>query len=83
LAAVVHCCERYPAIAKDWRLPSGFNPTLAGSGPWFSEGYFGLDQGIIVLMIENYCSQLLWKLMRQSPYIKIGLERAAFRGGWL
>jgi hypothetical protein len=83
LAAVVHCCERYPEIAKDWTLPSGFNPTLAGSGPWISKGYFGLDQGIIVLMIENYRSQLLWKLMRQCPYIKIGLDRAAFRGGWL
>jgi len=83
LAAVIHCRERYPGIATDWRLPSGFNPTLAKSGPWISEGYFGLDQGIIVLMIENYRSQLVWKLTRQCPFIRTGLDRAAFRGGWL
>jgi hypothetical protein len=58
---------------------------LAGSGTagWISEGYFGLDQGIIVLMIENYRSQLTWSLMRACPYIQRGLQRAGFRGGWL
>ena len=43
-----------------------------GSRCWVSEGYFGLDQGIVVLMIENYRSQLIWKLMRQCPYIGNG-----------
>lgn len=85
LSAVRHCCERYPEMLAEYRLPSGFNPTLAGSGPsgWISEGYFGLDQGIIVLMIENYRSQLIWSLMRACPDIRRGLRRAGFRGGWL
>jgi len=67
------------------RLPSGFNPTLAESGTsgWVSDGYFGLDQGIVVLMIENYRSQLIWKLMRECPHIRNGLRRAGFKGGWL
>jgi len=66
-------------------LPSGFNPTLPGAGPagWVSEGYYGLDQGLLVLMIENYRSGLIWKLMRQCPYIGGGLRRAGFTGGWL
>jgi hypothetical protein len=34
-------------------------------------------------MIENYKSELLWRLTRQSPYIVSGLRRAGFRGGWL
>ena len=85
LAAVRHCLTHYPDIVKDGRLPSGFNPTLSGSNShgWISEGHFGLDQGIIVLMIENYRSQLVWKLMRDCPYIKRGLQRAGFRGSWL
>jgi len=85
LPAVRHFCERYPEITKEYRLPSGFNPTLVGNSPhgWVSKGYFGLDQGIIVLMTENYRSQLIWKLMRQCPYIRVGLQRAGFRGGWL
>ena len=85
LSAVRHYCEVYPDMAREFRLPSGFNPTLAGIGPagWISQGYFGLDQGIIVLMIENYRSQLIWSLMRSCSHIKRGLQRAGFRGGWL
>ena len=85
LAAIRHFCEHYPEVINEYRLPSGFNPTLVrnGSKCWISEGYFGLDQGIVVLMIENYRSQLIWKLMRQCPFIGNGLRNADFRGGWL
>ena len=85
LAAIRYFCEHYPEIVNEYRLPSGFNPTFTpdGSRCWVSEGYFGLDQGIVVLMIENYRSQLIWKLMRQCPYIAKGLRAADFRGGWL
>ena len=85
LAAMRHFRDRYPQIVNDYRLPSGFNPTLVenGSQGWISEGYLGLDQGIVVLMIENYRSELIWKLMRQCPYIGNGLRGADFRGGWL
>jgi hypothetical protein len=64
---------------------SGFNPTVAEDGPegWISEGTFGLDQGMIVLMIENLRSGLLWKLGRGNPCIRAGLRRAGFSGGWL
>jgi hypothetical protein len=34
-------------------------------------------------MIENYRSGLLWRLMRQCPYLVSGLRRAGFTGGWL
>jgi len=85
LAALRMLCARYPQMTQASRLPSGFNPTLRGEGPqgWVSEGYFGLDQGVIVLMIENHRSQLLWKLMRRCPHIGEGLRRAGFRGAWL
>lgn len=85
LAAVRHLVERYPQLVREYRLPSSFNPTLPGSGPhgWISEDYFGLDQGIVVLMIENYRSQLIWRLMRDCPCIRTGLRRAGFTGGWL
>jgi hypothetical protein len=50
---------------------------------WFDNDYLGIDQGPIIGMIENYRSGLIWKLLRQSPYIKLGLQRAGFTGGWL
>jgi hypothetical protein len=50
---------------------------------WFDVDYLGIDQGPIIAMIENYRTGLIWKLMRQSPYIRRGLQRAGFTGGWL
>jgi len=50
---------------------------------WFDTDYLGIDQGPIIAMIENYRTGLIWRLMRQSPYIKAGLQRAGFAGGWL
>jgi len=85
ISALRHFCARYPEMIRDSRLPSGFNPTVSGDGAsgWVSEGYFGLDQGIVVLMIENHRSRLIWNLMRQCPHIDRGLRRAGFTGGWL
>lgn len=85
MPAVRHLFERYPEMAPECMLPSGLNPTFAGKGSpcWTSEHYFGLDQGIVVMMIENYRSQLIWNLMRRCPHIKTGLQRAGFTGGWL
>jgi len=64
-----------------------FNPTFpSNSGKpcgWISPHNFGLNDGPIVLMIENFRSGLLWRLMRRCPYLVTGLRRAGFRGGWL
>jgi hypothetical protein len=85
LSALRHFCTRYPEMMRDSKLPSGFNPTSPGGSPagWVSDGYFGLDQGIVVMMIENYRSKMIWRLMRRCPYIGSGLRRAGFSGGWL
>ncbi len=85
LSAVRHFFELYPEWTSSWRLPSGFNRSAPGadSRGWISEGYYGLDQGIVLLMIENYRSGLIWKLLRSARPIRIGLERAGFEGGWL
>jgi hypothetical protein len=64
-----------------------FNPSYPSKSTnpfgWVSPFHFGINQGPIILMIENYRSGLLWKLMRACPYIATGLRRAGFSGGWL
>jgi hypothetical protein len=50
---------------------------------WIANDYLGIDQGPIVAMIENYRSGLIWQIMHRNPYIRRGLERAGFTGGWL
>jgi len=77
--------ETFPEMTSKYGFKCSFNPTFstASSGSWISKGYYGLDQGPIVLMIENYRSGFLWRLMRRCPYIIDGLRRAGFAGGWL
>ncbi len=64
-----------------------FNPTFPDSVDpshcWVSPFHFGINEGPVVLMIENARSGLLWRLMRTCPYLVTGLRRAGFRGGWL
>jgi hypothetical protein len=72
-----------------------FNPTLTDTNVrlqhgrivpnvgWVDGDYLGIDQGPIVCMIENWRSGLIWNVMRRSPHIRRGLDRAGFTGGWL
>jgi hypothetical protein len=73
--------------ADSYGFKATFNPTfpVKDKNPygWISPWNFGLNQGPIVLMIENYRTGLLWNLMRRCPYVVTGLRRAGFTGGWL
>lgn len=64
-----------------------FNPTFgeltSSSSAWFDDDYLGIDQGPILLMAENYQSDFLWDLMKKNKYIRAGLKKAGFSGGWL
>jgi hypothetical protein len=64
-----------------------FNQTFrvddSPTGWWVTPYQFGIDQGPVVLMIENYRSGLIWNLTRRCPPVVTGLRRAGFTGGWL
>lgn len=55
------------------------DPTKSWISPW----QFGLNQGPIILMIENYKSALIWNIFKKSPSVVNGLKKARFSGGWL
>src|SRR5581483_819573 len=71
--------------------PYGFKPSFnqtftvddSPTGWWVTPYHFGIDQGPVVLMIENYRSSLIWDIMRHCPALLVGLRRAGFAGGWL
>ena len=85
--ALAHVDEHHPEITSTYGFKCSFNPTFPGGetadGGWVSQGYYGLDQGPIVLMIENYRTGLPWRLMRGCAPLVTGLRRAGFTGGWL
>ena len=71
-----------------------FNPTFTAQGQqevgtvdpqlgWFDVDYLGIDQGPILIMIENYRTGLVWNVMKTNAHIIRGLQRAGFSGGWL
>jgi hypothetical protein len=72
---------------KQYGFKRSFNRTFtlddSPTGWWVSENQFGIDQGPVALMVENYRSGLIWDIMRRCPYIIAGLRRAGFTGGWL
>jgi len=71
---------------KQYGFLDSFNPTyLTPKTPngWFDRDYLGIDQGPIVIMIENLRNGLVWNVMKKNPYIVKGLQRAGFSGGWL
>ncbi|MEO8721700.1 MAG: glucoamylase family protein [Ginsengibacter sp.] len=56
----------------------GFKDAFNESRNWVADSYLAIDEGPIVVMIENYRSGLFWKLFMQIPEIQNGLRRLGF-----
>ena len=87
LPTIRHLMDSHPEMIGEYGLMCSLNRTFQ-DGPgdtdgWHAKGYYGLDQGPIVLMIENYRSGSPWRWMQRCPYLVEGLRRAGFTGGWL
>ena len=52
-----------------------FNPTAK----WVSNDFFGIDQGPMLLMIENFRTGLIWNNVMKDPVIQQGLEKLNFQ----
>ncbi len=87
LPTVRHFNELRLRETNPYGFKATFNPTYPDESGrtcgWISPWHYGLNQGPIVMMIENFRTGLLWDLMRRCPYVVEGLRRANFRGGWL
>ncbi|UVO50852.1 Tat pathway signal protein [Sphingomonas sp. SUN019] len=86
---------RVPGLYQQYGFLDAFNPsfrysekkletgTVDAANGWVASDYLGIDQGPILLQAANYRSDFVWKVMRKSPVIRRGLQRAGFTGGWL
>lgn len=59
----------------------GFSDAINVSKNWVSDKVFAIDQGPLLLMIENYRTGLIWKTLEQNQPIQNGLVRIGFRKG--
>ena len=58
----------------------GFTDAFNETRDWWADTFLAIDQGPIVVMIENYRSGLLWKLFMGAPEVRRGLARLGFEG---
>lgn len=56
----------------------GFYDAFNLTNPWFADSYLAIDQGPIVVMIENYRTGLLWNLFMSAPEVKTGMKNLGF-----
>ena len=56
----------------------GFRDAFNSGQGWFDTDELGIDQGPIVIMIENYRTQNVWRLFMRNAEVQRGLQRAGF-----
>jgi len=56
----------------------GFKDAFSEDRDWFASSYLAIDQGPIIVMIENHLSGLMWELFMSCPEIKSGLAALGF-----
>jgi hypothetical protein len=60
-----------------WR-ELGFVDAFCESQRWYADTFLAIDQGPIILMIENHRTGLLWRLFMSVPEVRTGLRRLGF-----
>jgi hypothetical protein len=63
--------------------PYGFKDAFSLNEIWFADSYLAIDEGPIIVMIENYRTGLLWSLFTSCPEIKTGMKNLGFTAPYL
>ena len=58
--------------------PYGFYDAFNQTEDWYATNYLAIDQGPIIVMIENYRTGLLWDLFMSCPEVQTGLNTLGF-----
>jgi hypothetical protein len=67
---------------KIWK-EYGFVDAFSLHNVWFADSFLAIDQGPIIVMIENYRSGLLWNLFTSCPEVKAGMQVLGFSAPYL
>jgi hypothetical protein len=83
LPTLEHSIHKLHLDSKDkYGFESSYNCTVNKDKPedarWVSPHNFGINHGPLVIMTENYLSQMIWKLMKNCSPLQNGIKRAGF-----
>jgi hypothetical protein len=80
MQALRHFYEEHgDKIWSEYGFVDAFNETEN----WYAKSHLAIDQGPIIVMIENYRTGLLWKLFMNIPEIQGGLRKLGFQSPYL
>jgi len=68
----------YDSLGTRLMGPYGFYDAFSLEYDWFPRRYLAIDQGPVVVMIENYRSGLLWDLFIKNEEVQRGLDKLGF-----
>jgi hypothetical protein len=74
MRALRHFLSMGERVWRQYGFIDAFNETAG----WYGDDYLAIDQGPIVVMIENYRTQLIWRLFMSCPEIHAGLRALEF-----
>lgn len=91
LSSMPYTPEQSMAALKHWYKDRrnelwggyGFYDAFSETENWFPKHYLAIDQGPIVVMMENHRSGLLWKLFMSCPEVQAGLKKLGFTSPYL
>ena len=72
------CAPSIAASARGFGRPMASATRSTSRPQWYATDELGIDQGPIVIMIENYRNQRVWQLFMQNAEVQRGLQRAGF-----
>lgn len=58
--------------------PNGFYDAFNGDQNWVADSYLAIDQGPILVMLQNHRTELLWNTFMKNPEIKPALDAIGF-----
>ncbi|MEO1497748.1 MAG: glucoamylase family protein [Planctomycetota bacterium] len=74
--------DSFNLCLTDTRVDVRHGKVVDGAG-WFNGDYLGIDQGPLLLMIENHRTGGVWRVMRGCEPLRRGLTQAGFTADWL
>ena len=69
----------YEERGKDLWTDYGFVDGFSDEHNWVANSHLAIDQGPIIVMIENYRTQLIWNLFMKIPDVQNGLKKLGFK----
>ncbi|MBT3381292.1 MAG: hypothetical protein HN742_22260 [Lentisphaerae bacterium] len=69
-----------PGLVGEYGLYDAYSFMTKNDGdrPWIGKSYLGIDKGLVLLMFENYSTQLIWRLFHQNRHVQKGLKALGF-----